>query len=168
MELFHASVSALLFGATTPQDEGGQKCISRQKIKNAGVGLSAQTVSKTDGHGTKSRRESWANPHWTLTNSSLMPSQSPPGPPCASKHASPGRIYLSSTSLDLTEARRSRAGKFPNHIAYLDSTNVRHLYLHSSHCRRHARHMRPDRFRRCLFRPDSAGGENGGCVRRTS
>lgn len=117
MELFHASVSALLFGATTPQDEGGQRCISRQKIKNAGVGLSAQTVDTTDGHGTKSRRESWANPHLTLTNSSLMPSQSPPGPPCASKHASPGRIYLSSTSLDLTEARRSRAGEFPNHIA---------------------------------------------------
>lgn len=51
MELSRASVSALLFGTTTPQDEGGQRCISRQKIKNAGVGLSAQTVDKTDGHG---------------------------------------------------------------------------------------------------------------------
>lgn len=72
-----------------PKMKGAKGAFSRQKIKNAGVGLSAQTVDTTDGHGTKSRRESWANPHLTLTNSSLMPSQSPP---CASKHASPGTI----------------------------------------------------------------------------
>lgn len=91
MELSRASVSALLFGTTTPQDEGGQRCISRQKIKNAGVGLSAQTVDKTDGHGD-------GQPPRVLGKStldsdkllSLMPSQSPPC--CASKHASPGTI----------------------------------------------------------------------------
>lgn len=71
MELSRASVSALLFGTTTPQDEGGQRCISRQKIKNAGVGLSAQTVDKTDGHGDGQPPRVLGKSHLTLTNSSL-------------------------------------------------------------------------------------------------
>lgn len=98
-----------------PQDEGGQRCISRQKIKNAGVGLGAQTVDKADGHGTDSRRESWAHPHLTLTNSSLMPSQTRRVRLVA--QARKPRHDLSSTCQDSTQARRNRAGEFPNHIA---------------------------------------------------
>lgn len=98
-----------------PKMKGAKGASRGKKIKNAGVGLGAQTVDKADGHGTDSRRESWAHPHLTLTNSSLMPSQTRRVRLVA--QARKPRHDLSSTCQDSTQARRNRAGEFPTHIA---------------------------------------------------